>query len=211
MATLNCDLMDIGTGEAAGCEEFLAGLGAHIYAVDPDDLLFEPQFKDDGSAAFKAFSFDKANFKTGKKAYKIKIKKQTGHNQATGNEGPKGYQQQLELTIDKDVKNAAQVLRIIKNKGDFYFLIPEANGTSYQVVGDPVYGSALNNNYDSGTTPDSDSGHMVTITSSPCRFSLQTWTPDAESEDTKPSGITKLEGMIADTQNGTGTGGNAGA
>lgn len=202
MAQLSCDLMDIGN-DANSCEEFLAGLGAYIYIVDPDDLIVTPAYEEDGSAKFQAFSFDKANFKSGKKAYKIKVKKTTGHVTSTGTEGAKGYANQLEFTIDKDVKNAAQVLRVVKNKGDFYFLAPEPDNKSYQVVGDPVYGSSLNNNYDSGTTADSDSGHTVTVTSSPSRFSLVTWTPNADGE--LPSGLTgPLTGVIADTKNGTG-------
>lgn len=202
MGTLSCDLMDIGL-DANSCEEALAGLGAYIYAVDPDDLKVQPDYEEDGSAKFQAYSFDKLNFKEGKKAYKIKIKKQSGQNQATGTDGAKGYSISLTFTVDKDVKNAAKVLRIIKNKGDFYFLAPEADNKSYQVVGNPVFGSALNNNYDSGTTPDSDSGHSITVTSQPSRFSIVTWTPDAEGK--APAGLTgTLTGMIADSANGTG-------
>ena len=45
----------------------------------------------------------------------------------------------------------------------------------YYVVYDPTFGTEVNNNYDSGTTPDSDSGHAVTVTSNPNRYSLTTW------------------------------------
>lgn len=206
--SLSCDIQDIGYGVDAGCEEFLAGLASWLYVVNPEDLVVAPQYNENGKAEFQTWCFNQANFKQGKQAYRIKIKKQTGHNQATGTEGPRGYSQQLEFTIDKDVKNAAQVLRVIKNKEDFYFLVPETDGRSFQVVGDPVYGSSLNSNYNSGTTPDSDSGHMVTVTSNPSRFSLVTWTPGTDNKEgeSMPAGITgELKGFIADTENGKGT------
>lgn len=92
------------------------------------------------------------------------------------------------FTIDKDVENAAHVLRILKNRGDAIFFAENPAG-GYYVVYDPTFGTEVNNNYDSGTTPDSDSGHAVTVTSNPNRYSLTTWSgtltlkPEASSED----------------------------
>lgn len=164
-----CDLMDIALA-SAGCQEQLAGLGNTVYVAYPEYLDGTPEYMED-KAAFTESSF---TFKTGKGAWAFRIKKQTGQIRATGNEGPKGYNIQATFTIDRDVENAAQVLRILKNRGDaiFFFQRPEGG---YYVVYSPTFGTEVNNDYDSGTTPDSDSGHTVTVTSNPNMYSLTTW------------------------------------
>ena len=166
---LSCDLKDIGQA-AQGCEEQFAGIGNQIFVAYPEDLTAPPTYNEN-SASFQTGSFA---FNEGKGAWKIRIKKQTGQITATGNEGAKGYNVQLMFTIDKDVENAAQVLRILKNRGDAIFFAQNPSG-GYYVVYDPIFGTEVNNNYDSGTTPDSDSGHAVTVTSNPNRYSLVTW------------------------------------
>ena len=169
---LSCDLKDIAQA-ASGCEEQFAGLGTQIYVAYPEDLTATPEYEEDG-AKFTEASF---TFKSGKGAWRFRIKKQTGQITSTGNEGAKGWNVQLLFTIDKDVENASQVLRILKNRGDAIFFAenPSEPGT-YYVVYDPVFGTEINSNYDSGTTPDSDSGHSVTVTSNPNRYPLCTWT-----------------------------------
>ena len=169
MAELSCDLMDIGQA-AAGCEEQFAGIGNQIYVAYPEDLKAPPTY-DERKAAFASGAF---TFKASKGAWKFRIKKQSGQISSTGNEGAKGYNVQLMFTIDKDVENAAHVLRILKNRGDAIFFAENPSG-GYYVVYDPTFGTEVNNNYDSGTTPDSDSGHAVTVTSNPNRYSLTTW------------------------------------
>jgi hypothetical protein len=169
MAGMACELMDIGQA-AAGCEEQFAGIGNQIYVAYPEDLTAKPQYEA-SKAAFTEASFA---FSPGKGAWKFRIKKQSGQISSTGNEGAKGYNVQLMFTIDKDVKNAAHVLRILKNRGDAIFFAENPAG-GYYVVYDPTFGTEVNNNYDSGTTPDSDSGHAVTVTSNPNRYSLTTW------------------------------------
>ena len=144
---LSCDLKDIAQA-ASGCEEQFAGLGMQIYVAYPEDLTATPEYEENG-AKFTEASF---TFKSGKGAWKFRIKKQTGQITSTGNEGAKGWNVQLLFTIDKDVEN------------------------TYYVVYDPVFGTEINSNYDSGTTPDSDSGHSVTVTSNPNRYPLCTWT-----------------------------------
>ena len=199
MKTTSAILSDIGGGNECNYDEFLAGIAANLYAVDPDFLKVRPAYAKDGSSNYQSYSFDKANFKTGKYALKFKIKKDSGQNQATGIDGAKGYNQSLTFTIEKDVKKASQVLRAIKNHEDYYFLCEEADAESFQVVGDPVRGSRLNNNYDSGTTPESDSGLQCTVTAA-SRFSVAWWTPATEAasfDDTLPTGITALTGELA--------------
>ena len=169
MAVMACDLMDIGQA-AAGCDEQFAGIGNQIYVAYPEDLASPPTY-DQNRAAFVTGAF---TFKPTKGAWKFRIKKQSGQISSTGNEGAKGYNVQLMFTIDKDVENAAHVLRILKNRGDAIFFAENPSG-GYYVVYDPTFGTEVNNNYDSGTTPDSDSGHAVTVTSNPNRYSLTTW------------------------------------
>ena len=161
--------MDIGQA-AAGCEEQFAGIGNQIYVAYPEDLTAPPTY----DSTKEAFSTGAFTFKEGKGAWKFRIKKQSGQITSTGNEGAKGYNVQLLFTIDKDVENAAHVLRILKNRGDAIFFAENPSG-GYFVVYDPTFGTEVNNNYDSGTTPDSDSGHAVTVTSNPNRYSLTTW------------------------------------
>ena len=172
MAGLSCDLKDIAQA-SAGCEEQLSGLGNTVYVAYPEDLAGTP-----GYAADKAeFDTSAFTFKPSKGAWKIRCKKQSVHLTSTGNEGPKGFNVQLVFVIDRDVENASQVIRILKNRGDAIFFVenPSVPGT-YRVVYDPVAGTEINANYDSGTTPDSDSGYTVTVTSNPNRYGLTSWT-----------------------------------
>lgn len=167
---LSCDLKDIAQA-AAGCDEQYAGLGNTVYVALPEDLTAAPAYEEDGTAAFASTAF---TFAEGKGAYKIRCKKQTVQLTSTPNDGARGYSQQLVFTVDKDVMNAAQVFRVLKNKGDAIFFVENPAG-GYYVVYDPVFGTELVNQYDSGTTPDSDMGHAVTVTCNPCPFSLTSW------------------------------------
>ena len=161
---LSCDLKDIAQA-AAGCEEQLSGLGNMVYVAYPEDLTATPEYSED-AATFDSSAF---TFKPSKGAWKIRCKKQSVQLTATGNEGPKGFNVQLVFVIDRD--------RILKNRGDAIFFVenPSSPGT-YRVVYDPVAGTEINANYDSGTTPDSDSGYTVTVTSNPNRYGLTSWT-----------------------------------
>ena len=100
---LSCDLKDIAQA-ASGCEEQFAGLGTQIYVAYPEDLTAAPEYEENG-AKFTEASF---TFKSGKGAWKFRIKKQTGQITSTGNEGAKGWNVQLLFTIDKDVENASE-------------------------------------------------------------------------------------------------------
>lgn len=194
-------LSDVGNNEYS-YDEFLAGLAANLYAVDPSFLVNRPKYANDGSSNYQSFSFDKANFYSGRYALLFHIKKDSGQNQANGIDGPKGYNQSLTFTVEKDIRNASQVLRAIKNHEDFYFLCEETEGDSFQVVGDPVRGSRLTNNFDSGTTPESDSGLSCTVTAA-SRFSVAWWAPAknaAKYDDALPSDIT-LTGELATSKN----------
>jgi hypothetical protein len=194
--------MDIAAA-AAGCEEQFAGLGQNVFVAYPEYLKSTPEY-DEGKAAYTAASFA---FKTGYGAWKFRIKKQSAQIQATGTEGAKGYSISATFTIDRDVENAAQVLRILKNRGDAIFFFENPAG-GYYVVYDPTFGTELNNNYDTGTTPDSDSGHAVTVTCNPCRYALTTWNgtltlaSDATSTPSTPStpSIEGTEGTEGDGQ-----------
>lgn len=167
---VSCDLKDIAQA-AAGCSEQYAGLGNTVYVALPEDLEAKPEYEETGEAAFATTAF---TFAATKGAYKIRCKKQTVQITSTANEGARGYNVQLMFTVDKDVMNAAQVFRVLKNKGDAIFFVQNPAG-GYYVVYDPDFGTELVNNYDTGTTPDSDMGHTVTVTCNPCPFALTSW------------------------------------
>ena len=169
MPGIPCDLMNIAS-QAAGCKEQFSGLGNNVYVAYPEDFTFKPLY-DSGNAEFTSDSF---TFKPGRGAWSFRIKKQTGQIQATGNEGAKGWNISANFTIDRDVINASKVLRILKNRGDAIFFF-ENPSEGYFVVYDPTFGTEVNSNYDSGTTPDSDTGHTVTVTCNPCRYPLTSW------------------------------------
>lgn len=169
MPELACDLMDIGMA-ASGCAERFSGLGNFIFVAYPEDLTTPPEY-DESEAAFTPASIV---FAPGKGAWKFRIKKKTGKISATGNEGAKGYNVTLAFSIDRDVENAAKVLRILKNRGDAIFFAQRPEG-GYYVVYDPTFGTDINNNYDTGDGPDSESGHTATVTCNPCRFPITKW------------------------------------
>lgn len=169
MGLVNCDLMDIGQAES-GCSEEFSGFGNHVYVAYPEDLEAPPEYEEN-AAAFTAASF---KFKSGKGAWKIRIKKRSAKIDSTGNEGAHGYNVQLTFVIDKDQENAAKVLRILKNRGDAIFFAENPEG-GYAVVYDPRFGTEVNNNYTSGDNPESESGHTVTVTSNPNMFAKTVW------------------------------------
>ena len=169
MRSVTCDLMDIAQS-AAGCGEQFSGLGNTVYVSYPEDLISRPSYDADNAS----FSADSFSFREGRGAWCFRIKKHSGRIQATGNKGAKGWNISATFTIDRDVINASKVLRILKNRGDAIFFFENPSG-GYFVVYDPVFGTEVNSSYDSGTTPDSDSGHTVTVTCDPCRFPLVSW------------------------------------
>lgn len=208
---LSCDIADVNL-QTDGCSEQYSGLGSFIYAVDPRDLVVKPAYSNEaGKACFQPYSFDKANFVNGAKAITIKVKKTSAQNQGTGIEGPKGHSQSLTFVIDNDTENAAAACRVMKNRGDFYFLAPFGAEGKYQVIGDPVYGSSLNDNFDSGTTAGSDSGITVTATCPAAPFSVVFWqpTPGTTSAGGFPAdsvlSSVQCTGLLANTENGAGT------
>lgn len=60
---------------------------------------------------------------------------------------------------------------------DFGCLIPRVGGGFY-VIMSPYKKTKIENNYDSGTTYDSDHGFTVTVTAAPCEYAVTTWTPE---------------------------------
>lgn len=169
MKSVACDLMDIAQA-AAGCTEQFSGLGPNVYVAYPEDLLSRPEYDRENAS----FSVDSFVFREGRGAWRFRIKKHSGQIQSSGNNGARGWNVQAVFVIDRDVVKASRVLRILKNRGDAIFFFENPAG-GYFVVYDPVFGTDVNSNYDSGTTPDSDSGHTVTVTCNPCLFPLVSW------------------------------------
>lgn len=199
-ASILSDIGGAGAGQGCNYDEKLSGMGTNLYAVDPEWLIKRPAYGKNGSANYQSFSFDASNFYKGKYALKFHIKKSTGQNQGQGVEGPKGFTQTLAFTIEKDIKRASEVLRAIKNHEDYYFLCETAEANVFEVVGDPVFGSRLNFNYDGGTTPDSDSGCMATVTSNSMR-AVAYWTPSTTKQTWDDDEATELKGVLPTSTN----------
>ena len=166
---LPCDLMDIGDA-AVNCEEDFSGLGFRVYVAYPEDLNSVPDF-DEGKAAFPAEAF---TFKEGRGAWRINIKKRSAHIDSTGNEGA-GYSMVGTFVIDKDLENAAVVLRKLKNRGDAIFFFERLDGT-YSVIYDKFAGTEIKNSFATGAQPSDEHGQTVTVTCNPCRYSDIRWT-----------------------------------
>lgn len=60
---------------------------------------------------------------------------------------------------------------------DFGVIIPKVGG-GYYIVMSPYKKTKIENNYDSGTTYDSDHGFTVTVTAAPVEYAVTTWTPE---------------------------------
>lgn len=82
---------------------------------------------------------------------------------------------------------------------DFGCLIPRVGG-GYYVIMSPYKKTTLENNYDSGTTYDSDHGFTVTVTAAPSEYSITTWTPA-----TNVDLLTWCEDETGGNQGGTGS------
>lgn len=202
MATMSCD-MPIGIigQQVESCNENYSGIGRKLYAVKPSSLVVPPEYSGKrGEVRFTPKSFDRSNFYAGEYAFCFNIKKQSGQNQGTGNEGAgHGAAQSLTFTVENDIEKAAAALRIIKNQGDYYWLC-DVGEKKFQVVGDPTWGADLNFNYDSGKAPTDESGLMGTVSCPNAPSPVMFWYPATTEEQESDS----LTGELA-TSDGVGT------
>ncbi len=170
MATIACDMAHIGD-PSKNCDDVFSGYGRKIYAVVPEDLESDLAY----DAKTNSFGTSAFTFKEGKGAYIFYCKKDSVQFTSTGVENHSGYQNQLVFNIERDLDNASVILRRIKNRGDIIFLAEYREGGKFDVLWDPTSGTTFNNNYDSGTTADSDSGMSCTATCPICLFSKVYW------------------------------------
>lgn len=165
---LACELMNIGSS-AQNCTENFAGLPSYILVALADDLTADPEY-DNAKAEFTEASFA---FGTGKGFYRIKIKQNSGKVTSTSNGSGKGFSNVLTAVVDKDMENMSKILRVMNNM-DVVAMAPDGKGKHY-VIYDAKFRPTLEVSSDTGDTPDSDSGHTITITCNPCVYPLVKW------------------------------------
>lgn len=178
MADLACDIVDIGSS-ALNCTENFSGIGSYLLVAFPEDLESDPEY-DATKAEFTTASF---TFASGKGFHKIKIKKQSGKVTSTLNGQGKGYSNVITAVVDQDMEAMSHNLRVMANR-DIIAMAPDGKG-KYYVAYDPVFRPTLEVSSDTGDTPDSDSGHTITITCNPSVYPLVKWagTPTMASAD----------------------------
>lgn len=199
---MNCDINDIGA--ALNCDEQQRISGRTIYAVRPSDLANAPRLVEGNTTRFAPWAFDKMNFLYGRKAFTINARTQTPQSSSNGIEGPKGFGNSLTFIVERDIEACAAALRVMKNDGDWYFLVPFGNDGAYQVIGDPVYGSDINGSFDSGTTADSEMGITFNISVPGSRNVITLWYPE-EGVEMPDDNEYSTVGMLACVKYGTGT------
>lgn len=165
---LACELMNIGTS-ATNCTESFAGLPPYFLVALADDLTAAPEY-DNTKAEFTESSFA---FATGKGFYKIKVKPKSGKITSESNNGGKGFSNVYTGLVDKDMDNMSKVLRVMHNM-DILVMVPDGKGKHF-VIYDPLFTPEMSSSSDTGDTPDSDSGHTVTITCNPSVYPLVKW------------------------------------
>ena len=155
---------------ASNCGETGAGIASSILIGFKEDLESLPQFKEseEGDEDMSAFaSIDDTTgfkFKTGKCAYKWVIDTDTGQLTSSSVAQQKGFNNQLVFKIAQMTPNISALLRVLNNRKDAFIAIPE--GDKYKMIYNPdrnIKIDAGGISYDSGTTPDSESGTTVTV------------------------------------------------
>ncbi|MCD8176737.1 MAG: hypothetical protein LUE98_04655 [Tannerellaceae bacterium] len=168
-----CDLQAI--TEADNCGEATRGIATIIYVGFKGDLKARPRLKtpSDGNGSFglgdysyveETPGFTAANFKDGKSMVEWEIRTDSGQFTLSSNGQKAGFTQTLTFGFDQMTPEIASMLRVINNRKDIFFAIPE--GDQFQLLYDPDRNVSIDSGgiaYDSGTTPDSDSGVTIAI------------------------------------------------
>lgn len=164
-----CDLMNVGADNT--CVENYAGVGNTIYLYKHSDLTTPPEY-DDESAGFTAASFA---FGQGKGFYQVKIEAGTGQVTSSSNGLSKGFSNVLTGRVSRDMETMSLLARTLNNTQEWGAMVPDGQG-SYYVVDGGEYGTVFELASDTGTTPDSENGHTLTITGSPMKYPHPKWT-----------------------------------
>lgn len=165
-----CDLADITA--ASDCGESLAGLPTRLYVGFKDDLTARPRLKrptgEAGDFAFGDYSYIEETpgfeFKDGKHFFMWDIRTDSGQITSSLIAQKKGYTQSLTLGFEIMTPFISSLMRMLGNRKDVFFLIPE--GDEYIAFYDPDRDFVIDSGgiaYDSGTTADSESGTTVTM------------------------------------------------
>lgn len=163
-----CDFADITS--ASTCGESIAGIATTIYIGFKNDLKSLPQFKESEEADEDMSAFASVDdttgfqFATGKCFHKWVIDTDSGQLTSTSVAQQKGFTNQLVFKIAEMTPNISALLRVLNNRKDAFIAIPE--GAKYKMLYNPDRNIKIDSggiSYDSGTTPDSESGTTVTI------------------------------------------------
>jgi hypothetical protein len=172
MAVFNiCNLLDYTAADS--CGESLNGIASVMYVGFKDDLVARPKLKTPGESDtdfdLGDYSYIEETpgfvFKPGKRFYEWQIATDSGQFTASSVETGKGFIQQLVFKIEKMTPELAAMFRTINNRKDVFFVFPE--GDEYQAFYDPDRNRGIASGgiaFDSGNTPDSDSGVTLTVT-----------------------------------------------
>lgn len=156
------------------CKLTMAGTGDRVFFFDKNDLYGEdgalPVPGDGGKYEANAF----ANLQG--KLYAVDIKTDSGQVTSAKTAEVEANSQIGTFVVADNIdafNETAHALAFM----DFGCFIPRVGG-GYYVIMSPYKKTKLENNYDSGTTYDSDHGFTATVTAAPCEYAVTTWTPE---------------------------------
>lgn len=178
-----CNLKSISAASET-CEEFFAGTGTNVYILPGAQFKASgkhvPDYKKD-VAEFTDDAFDASNVT---EVYTFPIASRTGQSTGTSNGKGKGFSNVMTGRVETGLDIWKANARTLNNMTYYYVLLetgktkPGDDGetlTEYYVVGSNTHAMQFENSWDSGTDPDSDSGHTITFTQSPMKYQAPTW------------------------------------
>lgn len=164
-----CDFMNVVSGDA--CTENFSGVGMTLYIFKTADLTSAPEY-DDALAGFSADSFA---FTSGKGAYKITLKRQSGKVTSTSTPDGGGFVNTFTGVVSANMDKMSLLARALNNSNEWGAMIGDGKGGFY-VLYDPTFGISFSMESDTGDAPDSDHGHTITIAAGPMLYPLAKWT-----------------------------------
>lgn len=170
MATLDlCGFADITASST--CGETSAGIASEVIVGYKEDLKALPGFKKpsetDADMGVFAEIEDTPGFqmKTGKRFYRFVIDTDSGQLTATSVAQGKGFTSQLVFKIVEMTPVISALMRVLNNRKDAFLCVKD-DQHGYKVIYHPTRNIKIDSggiSYDSGTTPDSESGTTVTV------------------------------------------------
>ena len=156
-----CDLADI---------ESMAGIATTLYVAFKGDLKGDPPaYKTTAESDMGDFAMIEDTpgfeFAEGKRFYKWEIDTDSGQLTSSSVKQQKGFTNQLVFKIQQMTPTISALLRVLNNRKDAFIAIPTDDG-KYMMIYHPTRNIQIDSggiSFDSGTTPDSDSGTTVTV------------------------------------------------